>query len=420
MPHVRALVDAALPAPGPLRRLGWGSLTTNVGNSAWYTTWAIYLTREVGLSPATVGLGMTIASGVAVALATPVGRLADRVGPREVFAALQLVQALGAAGFLLVHDAWSFTAVACVATTGSAAGGARTALVAGLAEGAERLRALASLRMIGHVGWVLGASLGAVVLAVGTRAAFAGLVAFDAATYLAYALVARSVPHVAGREGPRPRSASVLRDRPFVALAALMGALSLCWGMLSAGVPLWIAHHTHASTAWGAVIVLVNSAAIAALQLRASRGVATPGQAARRGVVSALALAASCLVFASTAGLGGWAAVVLLLAGGLLHVTGELLFVAASWGLSLGLMRDGAPGEYQGLFAAGEAGAQMAAPILMTTLVAGWGRPGWLTLAALFAGVAAAVPAATRWALVTRPGAQRWSPTRAGARSGGC
>jgi hypothetical protein len=195
----------------------------------------------------------------------------------------------------------------------------------------------------------------------------------------------------------------VVRDGPYVTLAGLTGALALCWGMLSTGVPLWVALHTDAPQSVSAVIVVVNSLAIAALQVRATRGSRAPRAAARRAMWSGAALAASRVLFAATEGGAGAPAVALLLAAGVVHVAGELFFVAASWGLSVPLMPADAPGEYQGVFAAGEATAVTAAPTLMTVLLAGWGRPGWLVLAALFLAVAAAVAPATRWALRTRP-----------------
>jgi hypothetical protein len=46
--------------------------------------------------------------------------------------------------------------------------------------------------------------------------------------------------------------------------------------------------------------------------------------------------------------------------------------------------------------------ALMIAPALMTTIVADWGQPGWLVLAAIFLLPAAAAIPATRWALRTR------------------
>ena len=54
------------------------------------------------------------------------------------------------------------------------------------------------------------------------------------------------------------------------------------------------------------------------------------------------------------------------------------------------------------MFATGEATALMAAPALMTTLVAGWGRPGWLVLAAIFLLPTVAAVPVTRWAVRTR------------------
>ena len=55
------------------------------------------------------------------------------------------------------------------------------------------------------------------------------------------------------------------------------------------------------------------------------------------------------------------------------------------------------------MFATGEAAALMAAPTLMTTLIAGWGQPGWILLAVIFLIPAGAVFPVTRWALRTRP-----------------
>jgi hypothetical protein len=127
-----------------------------------------------------------------------------------------------------------------------------------------------------------------------------------------------------------------------------------------------------------------------------------PRVAARGALLSGALLAASCLLFALTAGGGGPAVIAVLAAAGATHTAGELVFVAASWGLSVPLMPPDAAGEYQGVFATGEATALMIAPALMTTLVAGWGQPGWLVLAAIFLLPAASAVPVTGWALRTR------------------
>jgi MFS transporter len=397
-------VNNVLPPPGPLRRIAYGALVTNLGNGAWYTSWAVFLTRSVGLSPAQIGLGMTIAGGLGMLLATPVGHLADRLGPREVFAGLLLLQAAGCLAYQAVGGMAAFVVVACLTlAAGQSTGGPRNALVVGLGTPEERLRTLGSLRVVGHLGFAAGAAVGGLVIGLDARPAYVAMLMLDAATYLAYAALVATVPRVApvpGREdGPR---LVVLRDRPYVTLAGMMGMLALCWGMLSSGVPLWVLRHTHAPHSISAAIVLVNSLAIAAFQVRVTRAMESPLAAARGALWSGAALAASCVLFAATAGGGGAVTVAVLLLAGAVHVVGELLFVAASWGLSIPLMPRESPGQYQGMFATGEATAQMLAPALMTTLVVGWGQPGWLALGALFLLATAPARPVTRWALRTR------------------
>jgi MFS transporter len=390
----------ALPT-GPLRRLAAGTLLSAVGNGAWYTSWALFLTRSVGLSPAQVGVGMTIAGVVGLLAATPMGWVADRLGAREVFGVLLVVQGVAALAYLAVGAFAAFVAIACVAEAARSSGGARNALVLGLTPREEdRLAALGSLRSISHFGWAIGAVAGAVIIGVDSRPCYVALLLLNAVSYLAYAGLVASVPRVAC--SPERRSLRVVHDRPYVTLAALMGILALCWAMMSSGLPLWVALHTDAPRSVSAVIVVLNSLLIAVLQVRVSSGMVTPRVAARGAVVSASLLAASCLLFAVTAGWGGPWVVAVLVAAGIVHTAGELVFVAASWGLSVPLMPADAPGEYQGVFATGEATALMVAPALMTTLVAGWGQPGWLVLAAIFLLPAATAIPVTHWALRTR------------------
>ncbi len=392
-------------AQGPIRRLAAGTLISAVGNGAWYTSWAIFLTRWIGLTPAEVGLGMTIAGACGVAAATPLGWIADRVGAREMFAGLLAVQGLAAGAYVLVHGTASFLLVSCLAqAAGSGTGGPRNALVLGLSDREARLEVLGQLRAISHIGWALGAIAGGAVISIATEPAFLGLLALNGGTYVVYALLVITVPGVAAPGAARPRGRlRVVRDAPYMSLAGLMGVLALCWAMLSSGLPLWVTLHTHAPRAISAVVVLISSVGIAAFQVRVSRGITAPRAAATGTLLSGCALAASCLLFALTAGGSGLSAIVLMVAAAGLHLAGELLFVASSWGLSVPLMPPDAPGEYQGVFATGEAVALMAAPALMTTVIAGWGQPGWIALAVIFLLPAGAAVPVTRWALRTRP-----------------
>src|SRR3954447_18280985 len=177
----------AIPVPpaGPLRRIGLGTFASGIGNGAWFTTWAIFLTREVGLSPAQVGLGMTATGALAIVAAPPIGRLAERIGPRTVCAVLLTVQALAAAGYLLVGGLAALLVISGLgALAGDGAGGARTALLVGLARPGEGRVALGAQRAVSHVGWGVGAGLGALVLALDTETAYRTAVGLNACSYL--------------------------------------------------------------------------------------------------------------------------------------------------------------------------------------------------------------------------------------------
>jgi hypothetical protein len=130
-------------------------------------------------------------------------------------------------------------------------------------------------------------------------------------------------------------------------------------------------------------------------------------------VVSGAALGCASVLFAAASGPAAHTAALLLLAGGIAHIAGELLFVAASWGLSVPLMPDGRAGEYQGVFATGEAAALTVAPLLMTTVVVGWGQAGWLALAGLLVAATLPAPALTRRAVRTRARGSAQAPVPA-------
>src|SRR4051812_42929296 len=153
-----------LPVPsGPLRRLALGTLASSIGTGAWYTSWALFLTRSVGLAPATVGLGLTVAGTLGLLATTPLGWLADRAGPREVYAASLAVQAAASLAYLAVGGFAAFLAVACLAEVArGGAGGARNALVLALSPRDDELGTLGLLRSVSHVGWAVGALAGAV------------------------------------------------------------------------------------------------------------------------------------------------------------------------------------------------------------------------------------------------------------------
>lgn len=389
-----------------LRSLLWGRGVSALGDGLWFTIWALYLTRIAGLPPVTVGAGLAVASAVGMVAAVPLGAFADRAGARPVLVVLTLVRAAAMAGYLAVDGTWSFLAVT-VPFTALATGGTavRTALVTALVtEPAERVRVLARQRVAQHVGYAIGAGLGALVLTADTRWAYTLAIAGNAVSFLVLAGTTLLVPAPARTPATRGRPATraVLGDRPYLCLTAATAVLSLCWAMLSAGLPLWLSGRTHLPLGLGGAVVVLSSVGIAVFQVPFARFARTAGQAARTAVVSGVVLAASCVLLATTSGGAGAGAIAVVGLAAVLHVVGELGYVAANWGLSVRLMREDAKGAYQGATEAATATVQMVGPGVFTLAVGGLGGPGWLLIAVVFLAAVAPVPALTRWAVRTR------------------
>ncbi|TDB80098.1 MFS transporter [Micromonospora sp. KC721] len=394
-----------LPEPGPARTLALSTLVNTVGRGTWLTVSALFLTRSVGLSVVQVGLGLTITALVALVASTPMGYLADRHGPRGMQIGALLASAACTAALVAVRSFATFLVVGVLmAVADAATRGARGALIAGAVPADQRVRTRAYLRAVTNVGISVGAVVAGVGLAADTRAGYVALILLDCATYLLAAAIllrlAPMPPVPAPARGPR---LIALRDRPFLAFTVLDGLMSMHFGLLNIALPLWVAEHTTAPRWIVSACMLVNTVIVVLFQVRASRGteeLAGAGRAARRaGVVIAVA----CTLFAASGGAPTPVAVVLLLAGSLVHVLGELWHSAAGWGISFGLAPAHAQGQYQGAYGMGMQLGGMVAPVVVTSLAVGWGMPGWLLLGGLFLLLGALVPPVVRWAARSRP-----------------
>ncbi|WP_441245338.1 MFS transporter [Kitasatospora sp. McL0602] len=179
---------------GPRRTLALASFVNMVGGAVFMLTSALYFTRSVGFSVAQVGLGAGVGALVGVLAGVPVGRLADRRGPREVYLVTLTVQAAAMAALVLVRSFWLFVLVICLTElAGSASGAAKSPLVRGFA-GERPAKYRAYLRATVNLAGSLGALLAALVVQLDTRAAYTCLVLGNALSFLLAALIAARLP----------------------------------------------------------------------------------------------------------------------------------------------------------------------------------------------------------------------------------
>ncbi|WP_329494115.1 MFS transporter [Kitasatospora herbaricolor] len=421
---------AAVPARGPsrllhpdpmVRRLARLTLLNCLGNGLSLAVAVLFFTRVLGLSAAQLGFGLTAAGLCGVAASIPAGRAADRWGIRRVLVVLVALEAVGTAGYALVHGYAAFVLLACAVTAADRGSSAvRNALYAEVLPADRRVAGRAYLRVVTNVGMCIGTALGAVVLQVDTRAAYVTAILLDALSFAVVAVLygrIRIAPPTGAPTGPDPGAGAgakagpgtgaptggrgpnpALRNGPFLAVTALNAVLCLQFAMLEVGVPLWIVKETQAPRIVVAGTLVVNTVLVVALQVRATRGTERPELAARACGRGGLLLAGSSVVLGLAHGLPATAAAVVVLAGIALQALGEVLSQAGGWALGYDLAGEGAHGAYQGVFNAGTSAAMMIGPALVSTAVIGYGLAGWAVLGAVFAAAGLAMAPAVRWA----------------------
>jgi MFS family permease len=163
---MRERLNRLLP-PSPLaRRLSLQSILFAIGEGVFLTGNAVFFTQIVGLSAAQVGLGLTIAGVITFCFALPLGKLADRIGPKRVWAMGALVEALLYLLYPVIHGFAAYVAIITVIELiGAAAGAGRGAYTLDVFSREERVRSLAFMRSALNIGFTIGALIGGIALA---------------------------------------------------------------------------------------------------------------------------------------------------------------------------------------------------------------------------------------------------------------
>ncbi|MEU4193641.1 MFS transporter [Kribbella sp. NPDC026611] len=372
-------------------------VVSRLGAGIAATVSALYVTQVVGLSLRSVGLALTATTAVAVAGSIWLGHLSDRLGAREVFAAMFTMQAVATAGLVFVSNVPTYVvAVLGLAIADLGYRSSQGAVIHGVVPPEERLAVRAKFRVAANIGVAGGAGLGGVALAIGSPTAYrAALLTTAGFLLLTGALVFRlpRVPRVVTSE---KQSWAVLRDRPFVLFVGLNGILNIHNSMLTLAIPLWIATRTDVPHWMVSVLLIVNTSAVVLCQIRLTRGTDSLRGAARAGRRAGVLLCLACVVLSLTT-LGSTAVTItLLVIAALAHVTGEILESASGWGASYAVAPPGLVGQYQGAHAMGRGLGDLLGPTLLTAVALPLGPIGWLLVAIIFATAGSLTPVVLR------------------------
>ncbi|MFY1583863.1 MFS transporter [Micromonospora sp. WMMD734] len=377
---MRVLVSRMLPPTGPQRALAGSVFAVTIGGGMMFSS-SLYLTRIVGMSAGTVGVGLTVGAAVGLVAGPLAGHAADRLGPRAVHIATLLLGAVATAGFVLVRSFWSLVLVSLLVTlVGTAAAASRAPMVRALA--GDRLTWFLSYqRAITNVGVMAGVLIASIAIQLDSGPVYVGLILLGASTFLVAAAVLTRVPYVA----PLPPTDTKRRwvafaDRPYLAVTLINGGVSLHLAIPAFALPLWIADHTTLPRATITGFMLLNGILVVALQVRVSRGVVNPRAAAQRMVWAGVALLGSLAMMGAMPQVSLWPALALLVTATVVYTFGELWHAAASFELAFGLAQPYAQGQYAGAFGLGQGAANAASPAVLAATCLAHGLVGWLGL----------------------------------------
>ncbi|MFJ7073497.1 MFS transporter [Streptomyces sp. NPDC098781] len=352
---------------------------------------ALFFTKIVGLSPAQVGFGLSLAGFLGIFGPIPFGKLADRWSPRLVLMLLHACCAVGFAAYLFVDGFLSFLCVVGLLGVAEQAARPMSQALVEQAVGTERRAEMAArLRVVYNVGYTVGALLAAVALEIGTRTSFLAIMLGDAVSFALSATLLAFLRFRHVERSPRTGKPSrplfpAIRDRWYAAAAGVNALLMLHMALLSVGVPLWITLHTAAPDSLVAILLVVNTVLAVLFQVRVARGTEKVAEGARALRRASVVLALCCVCFAAAGYMESTAATIAVLTLAMILLTGgELLQSAGQWSLSFGLAPTQSRVEYLATFHLGSSVQVAVGPVLMTVGVIGNETVGWAVLASVF------------------------------------
>lgn len=398
------LTRRGLPLDPDLRILAIGSFANRFGSGAVLTTSAIYFTLHVGFSAAEVGLAFAAAGIVALLVQVPAGHLGDTLGPRRVLTWTMVGAALASPlpAFATSPVALAFF-LALLTLFERSAGAVQQGVIAQLATGGRGVLFKAYLRAVTNSAIGLGSVFGGVALLVDRDWAFIGVFFLNAVFTALAALNSTRLPDLPAyvRKEGEPRLA-VLRDVPFVVITLITGVFSLHFTIMDLGIALYVVQRTEAPAVMVAVLLVMNTLAVTFFQVRLSRRADSVMTGARALLTGALFIAAGFAIVALADRGDATTAVVLLVAGSLVHVVGEMIGSGGQWGLQMGLAPHERQGQYQGFAGLGFSLTSVVGPPMVAFFCVGLGEVGWLILAGLMVVTGLVAVPAARWALASR------------------
>ncbi|MGA9775844.1 MAG: MFS transporter [Candidatus Dormiibacterota bacterium] len=255
-----------------------GGAISSLGNGFVMPYGSIYLHVVRGLAIPVVGAILSLSALAALLVSVAGGSLIDRISPKALIVAGLCLQTAGFAYLGFVTNV--LQAATAMIVIGLGAGcffPAVSALLAAITTRAERASAAALQYAANNLGIGLGAILGGVIVATSRPSTFTTLYLIDAATFVAFALMAvLLVPSGRHRATSHERTGYrvVVRDLRFMAVVAFNGVVVMsAYAQVDSAVPLYARVFLAVPTTAIGLILAANTGFIVLAQLPIARAV---------------------------------------------------------------------------------------------------------------------------------------------------
>ncbi|MEU6865650.1 MFS transporter [Streptomyces sp. NPDC046876] len=360
----------------------------------------VYFHAAKGIPLTTVGLMLSAGALLSLPAGPLGGRLIDRVGPRRVLVASNLLRVLTFTAYVFTDTPWQLVLLVTATMWGdSLFRPAVFALVAQVADDGHRARWYAMDRSLRNAGIGAGGLVGSTLVGWGGSSGYTAVVVLNAVSFLvAAALVASwrrtAVPRPAGAgagpaQAPAPAADAagqrrggyreVLADRAFLGVLATVWVFALCDLALTVLLSAYVIE-ARGLPAWQpGMLFAINTVMVVLAQTALAKAVE---RYRRPGVlqVAAVLWMVSFVLFAAVPGDHAGLAFGGLVLGMVVFTVAELLQAPTSSALIVGMAAGHLRGRYLGLEELMWSLAKVLAPTVFTWLLArGAGLP-WLAL----------------------------------------
>jgi len=256
--------------------LFWGTFINHTGRALVFPFLTIYFRQRFEMSMTTIGLYISANAAVGLLSSAVGGSLADRFGRRNVMAASLLLSALATLGWGLANNLSLLLLLIIVnGLVGPLYGPASSAMVADLVESDRRAEAYGLIRVIANLGVVIGPSIGGILAARSYTILFViSAIASFAFFLITLFLVPETKPQVDGERPPLAQDVgygSVLRDLPFMAVAAFSIVATIVYVQMNTTFPVYVREQFGIAEDQYGLLIALNAIMVVTMQFSITR-----------------------------------------------------------------------------------------------------------------------------------------------------